>query len=52
MKTIRVIFAKVSSVFSLFRFLPPENYKNYFEYAYVTSKKMESTRKLKLYKDV
>ena len=30
----------------------PENYKNYFEYAYVTSKKMESTRKLKLYKDV
>ena len=37
----------------------PENYKNYFEYAYGTSKKTEYTRKpstrkhkLKLYKDI
>ena len=37
----------------------PENYKNYFEYAYRTTKKTEYTRKsstrkhkLKLYKDV
>ena len=37
----------------------PENYKNYFEYAYGTTKKTEYTRKpstrkhkLKLYKDV